>query len=1453
MREIESIHKILISIQGKDDLNEILDDAVRGIVYGLNFDGAAIGLIDDAEKSFRVVSFYSKRKILRKLEKLLGKKMTEIRYHFKKSRNLSFEKVLKGDMVLTEKLEEIAVPPLSKTVCLGIEKLVGARTYIFLPLVAEEKTVGGLFASSTRGIGRREREALETFSKGLGIAIERVRLYAAIKESEEKYKGLVESSLFGIAIAQEERLVFVNETFLDIFGYKSFDEVNGKNIEIFIAPEDRDMVLNRARRRESGKDILSSYEFKGLRKDGKKIDVEIFSKKIFFMGKSAIQTSFRDVTERKKMEKELRESEERYRNLFENVNDAIFFLAKDGCFPITNPKTTELTGYSREELKRTHFQKLVHPKDLEMMVEGFKNVMSGKYAPKHYEFRVVRKDGKIVDVEANFRRQEMDGEIIGTLCVLRDVTERKEMENKLKTLYQLGQELELSLDLNEISEKVLDACEKVLDFKMIAIFLIDEETQELYIKAQREYPKDIWNFRLSLKEGRGITTWVAKNGKPVIVPDILRDSRYVEGDPRVKSELAVPIKFRGKVLGVLNAESEELDAYDEKDLELLQILASYTGTAMENARLFEEIKNTKDYLENIVESAAEAVIALDTKGRILTFNRGAEIIMRYKAFEVIGKSVLNYYPEGVAKKVMKELRKSRDGKIVGYETSVLGKNNEEIPISLCATLLYNAEGEVIGSLGIFRDLREKKEMEEKINAIYKLSREMSLSLDLEKIFKLILKTSKKVLEFHNSVLLLLDEKENELCVKSMIGYTPSAGKERFPMDGSKGVIGWVGMKGKSLLVPDVRKDKRYFKAYSKTRSELCVPIKIRGKVIGVLNFESEKLNAFTKKDKMLAETLASQVAIAIENAKLFSEKERKFKELKVLNDIGRALISTLKMDQVLELIYEQTTKLMDTTNFFLTLFDEKTKKFDVVLSVENGKKMPKFSFELGKGLMSRVVKTKKPLLVGDYLAECEKFGIEPVGEKKSKAWLSVPLVVKDKVIGVLNVHSHEKRDIYTKENLEILSAIANQAAIAIENAKLYENLQEDNKELELLQRINNVINTTQDLDKILQFIVDNMRKTFNYDVILITFLDEDSKHLILKNISIDSRKFKRIEKFTGLKIEGFKIPLHKESLYYKLAAEGKTIQISDLKRALEDFSDRKSLKRLAGGVKRILGNRFVVAVPLKSQDKIIGTIGITNRKRIGDEEVETLKRFAEQIGLAIKKAMLFEEVAQSNRLMDLFISIMSHDLKNPLTTILGYAELLEDLVDEGVKKYLEKIIASSRKMNRLINNARLYSKIKQKGYMEEFGTFNLLNLMRESISELESKALEKSIIMDFQHDGENFEIEANATLKNAFSNLIDNALKYSPEGSRIEVLLKETQNSLMASVKDSGPCVSDELKEVIFEKFERGKISGIIGSGLGLAIVKGVVEMHQGRVWVEDNPEGGSIFFVDIPKSRRVN
>lgn len=242
-----------------------------------------------------------------------------------------------------------------------------------------------------------------------------------------------------------------------------------------------------------------------------------------------------------------------------------------------------------------------------------------------------------------------------------------------------------------------------------------------------------------------------------------------------------------------------------------------------------------------------------------------------------------------------------------------------------------------------------------------------------------------------------------------------------------------------------------------------------------------------------------------------------------------------------------------------------------------------------------------------------------------------------------------------------------------------------------------------------------------------------------------------------------------------------------------------------------------------------------------EREVAERKKAEEEI------AKYAAELEESNRIKDLFTDIMRHDLINPAGVIRGCAEILyERENDDDKKEIIELIRNNSQQFIEMIENASMYSRL---NYITDIDRdlLDLGGMLKEIIHNFEFDMMEKNMGINFERK-KVYAMNANKMIHDVFSNLISNAIKYSPDKSMVEVKISEENENWLVSVKDSGEGIREEDKEKIFERFERVTSTSIKGTGLGLAIAKRIVALHEGRIWVEANPEGGSMFCVSLPK-----
>jgi len=297
-----------------------------------------------------------------------------------------------------------------------------------------------------------------------------------------------------------------------------------------------------------------------------------------------------------------------FKFLFENSSDAIYVLDKNGRFIAANPKAVELIGFKLEDFIGKSLKKFVSAESLPKAVEGFQNAIRGESIRIELELKTSAK--KAISLEATLSPLIRNGKVACALGIMQDTTQSKQ----LSALNFYGRKLNSTDSLQEAYELTLDAMERTLGFEHATFMMIDRG--KLRVVCQRGY-STLLNLELPLDgTKKGVTVKATNTCKPVLVPDTRKDKDYVEGVPGIRSELAVPVETENKILGVLNVESRELGAFDERDVTLLQILASHAATAISNLEKQEEIEKRSSQLASLMRSSAEMIRTTDLRQRL---------------------------------------------------------------------------------------------------------------------------------------------------------------------------------------------------------------------------------------------------------------------------------------------------------------------------------------------------------------------------------------------------------------------------------------------------------------------------------------------------------------------------------------------------------------------------------------------------------------------------------------------------------------------------------------------------------------------------------------------------------------------------------------------------------------------------------------------------------------------
>jgi sigma-B regulation protein RsbU (phosphoserine phosphatase) len=325
----------------------------------------------------------------------------------------------------------------------------------------------------------------------------------------------------------------------------------------------------------------------------------------------------------------------------------------------------------------------------------------------------------------------------------------------------------------------------------------------------------------------------------------------------------------------------------------------------------------------------------------------------------------------------------------------------------------------------------------------RLADALNTTLDLQTLLHRVADLVRAVIDYRIFAILLLNDRTNELRMRFQIGH--SADVERMRIRMGEGVVGQAAERREAMLINDVSVLSNYIDANSQVRSELAVPLVTKNRVIGVIDIQSEQPNYFRPEHLHLLQLTASRVAIAVENARLYTRISRQAQSLELLHEISRELTSILDPEQLLERVGKLLQRVIPYQMFAIWMLDEKSNMLIHRFSIRFGKTDNSFSepVPLQRGLIGAAVSTRQTITVGDVRTDSRYIMVHP----ETRSEMAVPLIYKGKVLGVLDLE-HTKAHFFTEDNVHAVSTLAAQLAIAMENAGLYQRLAQEEQRLE---------------------------------------------------------------------------------------------------------------------------------------------------------------------------------------------------------------------------------------------------------------------------------------------------------------------------------------------------------------------------------------------------------------------
>jgi signal transduction histidine kinase len=599
----------------------------------------------------------------------------------------------------------------------------------------------------------------------------------------------------------------------------------------------------------------------------------------------------------------------------------------------------------------------------------------------------------------------------------------------------------------------------------------------------------------------------------------------------------------------------------------------------------------------------------------------------------------------------------------------------------------------------------------------------------------------------------------------------------------------------------------------------------------------------------LLQAVADQAAGAIVKARLLQETERRAQQLSSLNVITRQLTSTLELQPLLKSILESAVTILNTEAGSLFLVDEQTDELIFQVTVgpvaQNlaGQRLPP-----GTGFVGKAVTNRSPVIVNN-VAATSTWNSTPDKQTgySTRAILAVPMEVKGRIIGVIEIINKKDGNPFTGDDQNLLSAFAGQAAVAIDNARLYtltdQELTARVEELSVMQRIDRELNASLEVNRALRITLEWAMRQSHSEAGLIGFVEEDGL---------------RVMEDQGYKEE---MQAYKEDcMPFEHPALNTAFETGQPQRIALEVPDTKRAF--------LNDTHSQLVIPFRREAKVIGMFLLESSRTdaFPQDALEFLSRLADHAAIAIANSQLYAKVKQADIVKSEYMSFVAHELKNPMTSIKGYAELLAagavGPMTEMQNNFLGTIRSNVERMKTIVEDLNDNSKLEAGRLSLDYKAVDVNEIVETVVRSTRRQIEDKKQTVDIQLPEGLPKIWADRTrVEQVLVNLVSNAHKYTPEAGNIAILAAKSANQwdpqgppnvVHIWVKDNGIGMTPEDQKKIFSKFFRSEDDQARkspGTGLGLNITKSLVEMQGGRIWFESEFRQGTTFHITVPVS----
>jgi GAF domain-containing protein len=836
---------------------------------------------------------------------------------------------------------------------------------------------------------------------------------------------------------------------------------------------------------------------------------------------------------------------------------------------------------------------------------------------------------------------------------------------QLQTAAQISQTAAAVLDPDDLVQRVAGLIQHQLVLYHVSLFLTDQDGQRAILKASTgELGRQMLAQGYWIEVGgTSPVGWCIANGQASISLDVSGEAARLDDLllPKTRSNVSLPLQSRGRVIGAMNVQSTEREAFSHEDIAVLQTIADQLAVAIDNAQQFAETRARVESLEAIQRTYVREEWA--------RFTRTQEAPLYERA-----RPDLPPFGDTARPEALGELQQAIEQATARQE--VVAKPNGDNGAQQAALVApLRLRGEVIGALGLHEADRERQWTEDEVALVEAVATQMALAIENARLLEETQQRAGRLALVNrvsgtagaaSNLEALMDGVRNEIIpafeadVFFIAFYDEEAGEMDYQYVMDEGVripsvrrpmgqgAAFNVVTGRKPILIHTAEEYRRLQPTAPTLGEtraseawLGVPMMVGDRVIGVINVQSYRPHMWDEEDVLLLSTIADQVAVSIENVRLLEETQQRAERLDVVNRITAAASAAISTDDLLETVYNEITPILHPKAAFIALYDEETDELDFRVTLDEKGRGGRERHPL-KGFSSVVVNSKRLLSIRDYEQEKERLP-KPImvgeGAKLFPSWLGVPMLVGDRVIGIISVMS-DVANAYSDEDEQLLTTIADQVAVAIENVRLFEETQQRAERLSVVNRVAGTAGAALSTAELVEAVYGEIDPVFRPDAFFIALYDEEAREL-------DWRFY--VDEGTRQTQDETRRPLG-YGLTSAVITEKRTVVVRDR----ENEPEYGELMVTSGTGKL---SASWIGVPMMVGDRVIGVINVQSYQPNiwGDEDELLLQTTADQVAVALENVRLFEEA----RIHAEELAVLN-ELAQALTARLGVDEVLEE-------------------------------------------------------------------------------------------------------------------------------------------------------------------------------------------------